>query len=249
MLTGFRVALADRHTIIVKMDGDGQMDPLYLRRLLNPIVDGSADFTKGNRLFDLVALRQMPRIRRIGNLGLTLLTKFASGQWHISDPTNGYFAIHSTALRFINFNRLAKRYFFETSLLIQLNIVRAVSIDVPIPARYSDENSSMNICRIFLTFPSRLFIGLIQRLLWRYFIYDINAVTVLLFFGSLFAAGGVAFGAYRWIIGAMANTFQSSGTVALALLPIILGFQMLLQALLLDVVDKPAVPLSRLIRD
>ena len=133
--TGYAAALADGFEIMVKMDGDGQMDPNLLPRLVNPITGGLADFTKGNRLFDFKALRQMPRARRFGNLGLTLLTKAASGFWHISDPTNGYTAIHRSALRLINLDRLSRRYFFETSLLIHLNIVRAVAVDVPIPAR------------------------------------------------------------------------------------------------------------------
>lgn len=249
MITGFKAAVADGHAIVVKMDGDGQMDPQHLPRLLNPILSRQADFTKGNRFYDLQALKQMPLIRRIGNFGLTLLTKVASGHWHVSDPTNGFVAIHRTALRLINTNNLARRYFFETSLLIQLNIVQAVTMEVPMPARYGPERSSLNVWRSLFGFPPKLAAGLAQRMLWRYFIYDINAVTILLVSGSLTLAGGIGFGLYRWHLGVVAGQAQTTGTVALALLPVIVGFQMLLQALLLDVVDKPAAPLSCRIRD
>jgi dolichol-phosphate mannosyltransferase len=248
-ITGYQAALAADCDVIVKMDGDGQMDPAYLPRLLRPITTGHADFTKGNRFYDLDALRQMPLIRRMGNLGLTFLTKAASGYWNVADPTNGYTAVHASALRMLNLDRLSRRYFFETSVLIQLNIVRAVAHDVPIPARYGSETSSLNIWRAFFGFPPRLVAGLFQRLFWRYFVYDINAVTVLLMTGLLSAGFGITFGAIRWFVGQAEHQFQSAGTVAVALLPTLLGFQMLFQALQLDVVDRPAVPLSRLIDD
>jgi len=247
--TGYAAALEDGFEIIVKMDGDGQMDPAFLPRLVHPVRSRLADFTKGNRLYDLRALRQMPVARRVGNLGLTLLTKAASGFWHISDPTNGYTAIHKSALRLVNTDRLSRRYFFESSTLIQLNIIRAVAVDVPIPARYGSEQSSLNIWRALFGFPPRLLRGLAQRIIWRYFIYDISAVTILLVAGGALTVLGAAFGAYHWIIGALSGQFQSSGTIGIALLLIILGFQMLLQAIVLDVVDKPLGPLSNLLRD
>jgi glycosyltransferase involved in cell wall biosynthesis len=249
VITGFKAALAAGHGIIVKVDGDGQVDPGLLPRLLHPVVSGAADFSKGNRFYDLQALRQMPLARRIGNFGLTLLTKAASGHWHISDPTNGFVAVHHVALQMLNFEELSRGYFFETSLLIQLNIVRAVVAEVPTPARYGAERSSLSVWRTLLGFPPKLVVGLLRRLFWRYFIYDINAVTVLLFVGSLSLAGGAAFGFYRWHEGIIAGRVQTTGTVALALLPVIVGIQMILQAWLLDIADKPAAPLSNRIRD
>jgi len=248
-ISGYQAALEAGCDVVVKMDGDGQMDPAFLHRLIYPILRGKADFTKGNRFFDLRALRTMPIVRRIGNLGLTLLTKVASGFWHISDPTNGYTAIHRNALKLLSLERVSRRYFFETSMLINLNIIRAVAVDVPIPARYGDEPSSLNIGRVLLGFPPRLLHGLIQRVIWRYFIYDINAVTILLSAGFTLTFGGSAFGIYRWTRGVMEHQLQTPGTVAFAFLPIILGCQMLLQAVLLDVVDKPLAPLSDLLRD
>ncbi|HWM24526.1 MAG TPA: glycosyltransferase family 2 protein [Chthoniobacterales bacterium] len=247
MITGFRKALEGDYEIIVKIDGDGQMDPAHLADIVHPIASGLCDFAKGNRFIHLENLRAMPFARRMGNVGLTFLTKFASGQWHLSDPTNGYLAIHREALRLLSFKRLSQGYFFETSLLIQLNIIRAVAFDIPIPARYAGERSSLSITRALFGFPPRLLWGLMNRFLWRYCFYDVNATTFCLIIGGLMTIGGVSFGAYRWVEGSLTGQFQSAGTVALSLLPTIIGMQLLLQALVLDVVDMPRLPLSRLL--
>jgi len=244
MITGYEAALKTDAEVIVKMDGDGQMDSRFLARLIAPLVAGKADFAKGNRFFDLRALRAMPLARRIGNFGLTLLTKAASGFWHLSDPTNGYFALRRGVLGLVNFHLLDRRYFFEISLLVQLNVVRAVAVDVPIPAIYADENSSLNPLRALFSFPGKLLAGFIHRIWWRYFIYDINIVSVFLVAGLLMFVGGGVFGASRWSANVEVGINQSAGTVALAMLPMLLGFQMLLQAMVLDVMDKPVQPIS-----
>jgi len=244
MITGFKTALELGADIVVKMDGDGQMEAKHLPRLIAPLVARKADFAKGNRFYDLRALRQMPLVRRVGNFGLTLLSKAASGFWHLSDPTNGYFAVRANALRLLNFHLLAPRYFFEISLLIQLNVIRAIALDVPIPAKYADENSSLSPWRALVTFPSKLAGGLVHRIWWRYFIYDINIVTVFLITGGFLFFGGGAFGTWRWSHNWLYGREQSAGTVAFAMLPMILGFQMLLQAVVLDMMDKPDAPIS-----
>ena len=244
MITGFQEALRLGATIIVKMDGDGQMEARHLPHLIASLVNGKADFSKGNRFFDLHALQNMPGLRRFGNLGLTLLTKAASGYWNISDPTNGFLAIRREALDLVNFHLLDQRYFFEISLLVQLNVIRAVAVDVPIPAKYDDEQSSLSPMKILFSFPGKLLAGLFHRIWWRYFIYDINIVTIFLLTGSLLFFGGAGFGAWRWGFNTESTIHQSAGTVALAMLPMILGFQMLLQAVVLDTIQTPEHPIS-----
>jgi len=244
VMTGVSAALAAGAEVAVKLDGDGQMDPAYLSTLLRPILKGRADFTKGTRFYDLEALRHMPWVRRVGNLGLSVLTKFSSGHWHMSDPTNGYLAIHRAAWSRLATSRLDKRYFFETSLLIQLNIIRAVVQDVAIPARYADEHSSLSVSHSMMTFPGKLLKGLIQRIIWRYFIYEVSAVTLFILAGAPMVVLGVAFGAFEWVRASQHGVYASAGTVALALLPTLLGFQLLLQAMLLDVMDRPSLPLT-----
>ena len=247
-IAGMAAALAAGADIIVKIDGDGQMRLDYVEDLIAPLLSGLADSTKANRFYDLEALEMMPLQRRLGNFGLSLAAKFASGNWHISDPTNGFFAIHATALRRLSLKALAPRYFFEISLLIQLNIVGAVVRDTPVPAKYGSESSNLSPLRCLVEFPGRLAAGLLRRIYWRYFVFDVNAVSLFLLLGTIFTAAGGVFGSRRFIIGVSTNTVQTAGTVALSFLPIILGFQMLLQALLLDIVDRPALPLQKIAR-
>ena len=134
-------------------------------------------------------------------------------------------------------------------MLIQLNIVRAMAYDVPIPARYGSEISSLSVGRALFGFPGKLASGLAHRLFWRYFIYDISAVTLLMGAGSILLLFGASFGTYHWILGGLHRTLTSAGTVAIALLPILLGFQMVLQSVMLDIMDKPTVPLQVLLTD
>lgn len=246
VVTGLRAALATDAEIFVKMDGDGQMDHRWIPRLIEPLLLGHADFTKANRFYDLQALDSMPVVRRIGNFGLTFLAKAASGFWNISDPTNGYIAIRRGALEILHIGSLHKRYFFEIGLLVQLNIIRAVARDVPVPARYDNEPSSLNPLQILFSFPPKLALAFVKRIWWRYFIYDINMVTLFLVTGLALLLGGGGFGALKWTENFSSGGNHPAGTIALAMLPVVLGFQLLLQALVLDVIDKPDEPVSNL---
>lgn len=248
MITGYQEALKTDAVIIVKMDGDGQMDPAYLDRLIAPLLAGVADYSKGNRFYDLLALPAMPWLRRLGNFGLTFLAKFSSGYWHISDPTNGFIAIRREALSLLNIPFLDHSYFFEINLLVQLNIIHAVAVDVPIPARYGNEISSLNPLSILCSFPPKLLRSLSRRIWWRYFVYDVNMVTIFLVIGIVLFLGGTGFGAFKWAQSIHDHINQPTGTVVLAMLPTILGFQLLLQAVVLDVVDKPDAALCRYLK-
>jgi dolichol-phosphate mannosyltransferase len=239
MATGYRQALADGAEICVKMDADGQMDPAHLPQLIEPLAAGRADYAKGNRFHDAAALRKMPRVRRIGNAGLSFLIKAASGQWHIFDPTNGYTAIHRDALAALELGRLHPRYFFESSMLIRLREIDAVVEDVPMPARYDNEQSGLSVGRALVEFPWLLFRYGLKRILWQYFLADFNAVSLFLAAGAPLVAFGLGFGSYQWIESYLTGTLASTGTVMLAVLPLILGFQLLLQALVLDVQSAP----------
>ncbi|BET65275.1 hypothetical protein ASA1KI_01930 [Opitutales bacterium ASA1] len=249
MCTGFRAALETGATIVAKIDGDGQMDPARLAQLVRPIVDGRADYAKGNRFFDLAALTRMPPVRRFGNLALTLLCKAASGYWDLSDPTNGYIAIHRRAASALPLERIDHGYFFESHMLVHLNVLRAVVAETPMPAVYGDETSSLSVRRALVSFPFKLLRGFARRVVWRYFIYDMNAVTVFLTGGGLLFLFGLGFGAYRWYLGAFGENTQTPGTVALGLFPAIVGFQMLLQAMILDIMSKPDRSLQAKERD
>lgn len=239
MLTGYAMALKLGAEIVVKMDGDDQMDPRYLPMLLLPILAGEADYTKGNRFLHMYALRHMPLARRVGNAGLTFLTKLASGYWNVFDPTNGYTAIHTNVLRLLNTERIARRYFFETSMLLELRQVQAVVHDVPMPARYGNEISSMSLRRVLITFPIKLLRGFIRRLGWQYFMFDFNAASLLMMLSLPLLLFGILWGAYHWYHSYITGIVATTGTVLLAVLPIILGMQFLVQALVLDIGSVP----------
>jgi glycosyltransferase involved in cell wall biosynthesis len=244
MVTGYRQALRDGMDICVKMDADDQMDPTYLPALIEPLVSGRADYAKGNRFHDAEALRQMPLGRKVGNAGLSFLIKAASGQWHIFDPTNGYTAIHRAALAALDLGRLHPRYFFESSMLIMLRRIGAVIEDVLVPARYGDERSGLSVGRSLIEFPWLLLRHGLRRVLWQYFVVDFNAVSLFLVTGVPLVTYGVIFGLYHWIDSYRRNVLTPTGTVMLAVLPMILGFQLLLQALVLDVQNAPRRPLQ-----
>ena len=248
MVTGYRAAANDGIEICVKMDADGQMDPAYLPQLVEPLVAGHADYTKGNRFHDAAALRRMPLARRVGNAGLSFLIKAASGQWHIFDPTNGYTAIHRAALAALDLSKLHPRYFFESSMLIKLKEIGALVEDVPMPARYGEERSNLSVGRTLVEFPWLLIRHGIKRVLWQYFVADFNAVSLFLVSGFPLVAFGLSFGIYHWIDSYIRDVLTPTGTVMLAVLPLILGFQLLLQALVLDVQSVPQRPLQRRLR-
>jgi glycosyltransferase involved in cell wall biosynthesis len=242
VLTGYRKALELGAEIIVKMDSDDQMDPAYLIPLIAPILAGQADYTKGNRFLHADKLKSMPIIRRVGNAGLSFLTKAASGYWNIFDPTNGYTAIHATIISLLNTSRMHKRYFFESSVLIELGMIRAVARDVLIPARYHNEESSLSEWKAFFEFPPRLLAGFLRRLLIQYFLRDFSIFSMLLLSGVMFSSFGLVFGLYHWYISSITNTIASTGTVMIAVLPLILGSQLLIQAMIVDMQNIPIEP-------
>jgi dolichol-phosphate mannosyltransferase len=239
MATGYRAALEAGADVIVKCDGDGQMEPGDIQLLVRPLVEASAEYSKGCRFHHVGELESMPRIRFAGNIVLTFLTKLASGYWHVLDPQNGFVAIGSETLRRIRIDRLARGYFFENDMLIRLNSIEARVADVPLPSRYAGEPSSLKPGRIALEFPVKLLAGFFRRVFWRYVFYDVSPVAVFLFFGSLLFAFGAAFGAYHWIWGAVHDRPTQTGTVIVAAVPFVLGFQLLLQALVLDIQNTP----------
>jgi len=239
MITGFEKSIELDADITIKMDGDGQMDVSYIDELIKPLMHNKADFTKGNRFRDLNALRSMPLIRRFGNLGLSFLIKAASGYWNIFDPNNGYIAIKNTVLKNINFKKLHKRYFFESSMLMELYHANAVVQEVPMKAKYGNEKSGLSVTRTFFEFPPKLFIGFIKRILLKYFLFDFNIASLYLLFGVPFFLFGVIYGIVNFIKYASSHIPAPTGTVVIPTLLIILGFQLLLSAVTYDITNYP----------
>jgi dolichol-phosphate mannosyltransferase len=245
MRTGYRVAIDSGADIIIKMDGDGQMNPELLPMLVSPIVEGVADYTKGNRFFDLDELHRMPTVRLFGNAMLSLVNKFSSGYWDIMDPTNGFTAIHKKVALCLPLQKVASRYFFESDMLFRLNTLRAVVQDVPMPPLYGNEKSSLSIVKIAFDFPSKYINRFIKRIFYTYFLRDFNAGSVQIILGSGLLTVGAAIGAWHWLLSIGSGVAASSGTVMLAALPVLLGSHLLIGAINFDIANVPRRCLHR----
>lgn len=238
-VSGFRAALADGMDVIVKLDSDGQMNPELLRHVVRPIIEGRADYTKGNRFFRLDSLRGMPPMRLLGNAVLSFVNKLSSGYWDVMDPTNGYVAIQAKVLRLVPLEKLAPRYFFESDMLFRLGTLRATVVDVPMDAIYGDEVSSLRIGRVLVDFPLRYLSRIAKRTFYTYFLRDFNAGTVQLCAGLLLTLFGAAWGLKHWLTSINTGTVASTGTVMIAALPILLGGHLLISALNFDIANVP----------
>jgi dolichol-phosphate mannosyltransferase len=243
--TGYMKALMDGAEIIVKIDGDGQMDPKLIPAFVRPILKGEADYVKGNRFFELSSLSQMPKVRVLGNSIISLVNKFVNGYWNIMDPTNGFTAIHRSALKMLELDKIANTYFFESDMLFRLGIIRAVVHDIPMKAIYGKEKSNLKISRVLFEFPPKYINRYFKRVVYNYFLRDFNVGTIQFLFGILMFAAGITFGIYFWEHSIKFHVPATSGQVMLAALPTILGFQLLLSALQYDIRNIPEKPLSR----
>ena len=244
-MTGFAAAIDDGADVIVKIDGDGQMDPRLLPNFVQPILDGLADYTKGNRFFDPDDVVSMPRLRLIGNAGLSFLAKLSTGYWHIFDPTNGYVAIHRKVAMLLPMEKISQRYFFETDLLFRLNTFRAVVVDVPMRAMYGDEKSNMHVGQELFRFTIGHMRNFVKRVFYNYFLRNFSIASINLLIGSLSLIFGTLFGSSKWIASELQGTTASAGTVMVAALPIIVGVQLILSFFNYDVDHTPRNCLHR----
>lgn len=241
---GYRQALKDGVRIVVKLDGDGQMDPALIPGVVRTIQQGKTDYSKGNRFFELRFLSTMPKLRLMGNSLLSFANKLSSGYWNIMDPTNGFTAIHSDVLRILPLDKIDNRYFFESDMLFRLNVVRAVVYDFPMESKYADEKSNLNVAQAVMDFPTRYLNRFLKRIFYNYILRDFNPASIQILIGLPLCLWGVIFGSWNWWLSIEDLIIASSGTVMLASLPIILGFQLLLSALQYDMINIPSQPIQ-----
>ena len=230
---GYRLALADGLDIVAVMAGDNQMDPAELPRLLEPIAEGLADYTKGNRLASRKLTIGMSGWRRFGNYLLTAITKIGSGYWDIMDPQNGYTAISRRALQAIDLDALYTYYGYCNDILIKLNAAGLRVADVPMPARYGRERSKIRYGRYILRVAPMIFRGFLWRLRTKYASADLHPLVLFYWAGMILAPLGLAL-----LLLALAASFlapqDALGGAAVASILLIGGLQCLFLGMLLD---------------
>lgn len=242
VMTGYRAAVDVGADVIVKLDGDGQMDPSLIKMFVAPILDKEADYTKGNRFFDTAELHRMPRLRLVMNAALSMLNKLSSGYWNVFDPANGYTAIHAQVVQHLPLEKISNRYFFETDMLFRLGTIKAVVVEVPMSAVYGDEVSNIKYGRALIDFSCGHLRNFVKRVGYNYFLRDMSAATFELLFGVPLFLFGIAFGGYSWALSYFRDVPATAGTVMLSALPVILGLQLLLSFIAYDVSSIPTRP-------
>jgi glycosyltransferase involved in cell wall biosynthesis len=252
MKRGYARALADGAEIVVKLDADGQMDPRHIRRLIAPIVEGAADYSKGNRFApgrlmpsgtSPRALKAMPPARRAGNMAFSVLHRAATGYWRIGDPANGYTAVHARALERMGLEALADCFFFETDMLFRLNLIDAVVADVALPACYPGSGSSLSLRRVAPRFAVMTASRLIRRLRFKYFAgrWNFGSVKLAAALAMICAAGVLA--GWQWLDVPGSRSGSERGTAPIACL--LLGLAFLAAAGFYDARTTAREPLSR----
>lgn len=239
VMTGYRAAITEGAEVIVKLDGDGQMDPAMIPNFVGPILAGEADYTKGNRFFDLEEIRAMPTVRLFGNALLSFINKLSSGYWDLFDPTNGYTAIHADVVHHLPFDKISKRYFFETDMLFRLNTLRAVVVDVPMDARYGNEVSNLRVSNIIGEFLIKHARNFVKRIFYNYYLRDVSLASIELPLGVLLLVFGAGFGGWNWALASREGITTPAGTVMLSALPVLMGLQLVLAFLAYDIASVP----------
>jgi dolichol-phosphate mannosyltransferase len=242
-LTGYARALELGADIIVKVDGDGQMDPRFIPTLIRPILDQRADYTKGNRFYLLEGVTGMPPLRLIGNLALSFASKLSSGYWKVFDPTNGFTAIHARVAALLPRQNIDVGYFFESDMLFNLNLLRAVVADVPMKAVYGDESSTLSIPKIITPFLWKHLRNMGRRIVYSYFIRDFSVASMELFVGLVSLSFGTMFGAFRWYHSVVSGVPAASGVVVLSAVTFLMGVYLIVSFLNFDVQNQPESPL------
>jgi glycosyltransferase involved in cell wall biosynthesis len=232
--TGYACALEDDIDVVAVMDGDGQMDPTHLGRILEPVTSGEVTYSKGNRLTSRGDYESMSYWRLFGNVSLTLLTRISSGYWELSDPQNGFTAISNEGLRTVGIDRLYDEYGFLNDLLFALNVNREPIADVPHPAVYADETSAINYRKFILHVSLLLGRNFVERIVRSYVVRRLHPLVACYVLGALVTLTGVVGGLYA-LSSPVVNSFLG-GMVSVAVGT--LGGLLLVLGLWFDVSDN-----------
>lgn len=243
-MAGYRRAVELGAAVVVKIDSDGQMDPSQVSRFVDPILRGEADYTKGNRFYNPDSLRAMPGIRLFGNAVLSFFSKLSSGYWNLMDPTNGYTAVAAPLLTRLPLERIDNGYFFESDMLFRLATFRAVVLDVPMEAAYGDEESNLSVGRELFRFLGLHVHRFAKRIFYNYYLRNFNVASLQLVFGVLLTLSGLVMGYVEHAHHAALGQPTPTGLIAIVLLQLLIGLEMLLAFINYDVAQVPAQPIA-----
>lgn len=242
---GYQAALDDKIDIVVKVDGDGQMNPNLIKDLIEALLSDDSDYCKGSRFYNPSSLAQMPGLRLFGNAGLSFINKVVTGYWDIMDPTNGFTAISRAALEQIPLQKLSKRYFFESDMLFRLSLAKAKVTDYAMDAKYGDEVSNLSLSKTLFGFPPRHVHRFIKRIIYQYFLRDFNFGSLSLLTGLPLLLCGLIFGSCKYYEYAIIRDVPApTGMVVIPSMLIILGTQLLISFLQYDISAYPKKSLS-----
>ena len=234
IVTGYRRALEEEIDVTAVMAADNQMDPDDLRTLVVPVARNEVDYAKANRLISGEAWRLIPRTRYLGNAVLSLLTKIASGYWHVADSQSGYAAITAEALAVLQLHRLYPRYGFPNHLLVELNNYDFRVRDVPMRPVYNvGEVSGIRLPKVIPTISWLLFKCYFWRMKEKYIIRDFHPLVFFLALGLLLTGGGFLFGLYLLYVRVAHGSLSPNGVIFDAFC-LIMGMQMLFFAMWMD---------------
>ena len=225
------------------------MDGKLLPQFITPILQGQADYTKGNRFHLIESLRGMPAGRIAGNAILSFVTKLSSGYWHVFDPTNGYTCASSTALKLLPLDKINQGYFFESDMLFRLNTLRAVIVDIPMQAAYLGEKSNLSFRRNAYSFMKGHLTNFAKRIVYNYFLRNFSLASIELIMGIALLLFGILFGLCHWSKSITTGHIATTGTVMVAVLPIIIGFQLVMSFVNYDVANQPVRPITPLLEN
>jgi len=237
IVTGYKKALEDEMDVVAVMAGDNQMDPGQLPRLLMPVIDGKADYAKGNRLLSKDLRKGMSAWRSLGNFLLTMITKIGSGYWHITDPQNGYTAISRRALETLDLDSVYTYYGYCNDILIKLNAFGMRAVDVAMPARYGSERSHIKYSRFILKVAPMIFRGFLWRLKTKYIVLDFNPLVLFYASSMLLMPAGALLGLWA-VYQTLSGHYVSPNYLLFTAFVVFWGMMALLCAMVLDMQEN-----------
>ena len=239
LIAGYNYAIKNtKATAIGIVAGDDQFDSSYLKAMLDDFIDQSADYVKASRFFHREAFKTMPKYRQFGNIFISLLTKFSTGYYSITDITNGCGWLRREIIEKVDFSIVEKRYDYETSMLTALSIANAKVIDHAVPANYGDEKSTIKLIPTAWRNLKAVWKGFWRRIYYKYVLYGFHPVALFLFTGMFFLIISLLLAIFLLYVKLFAHQSPTAGSVMLAVLPFILGIQLTLTALTIDVSNE-----------